>query len=267
MEACGMSDERRGCVILGSGNVAGGLAPALNAAGIDVRQVYSRSLDHASELALQVGAEAVDKLEDIVRDARLYVIALSDDAVAPVAAAMTGTGGLWVHTAGGVDASVLAPASRSYGVLYPLQTFSKGRGVDMKKVPLFIEGADPATLSEIREIAQKLSDNVSEADSRKRLVLHAAAVFACNFVNYLWGTADEILQADGEDIHVLEPLIRETLAKAMAMPPRQAQTGPARRGDTKVAERHKTVITPEQARLYSVLADAIAKEYADSQTL
>lgn len=137
----------------------------------------------------------------------------------------------------------------------------------MKKVPLFIEGADAETLSEIREIAQRLSDNVSEADSRKRLVLHAAAVFACNFVNYLWGTADEILRADGEDIHVLEPLIRETLAKAMAMPPRQAQTGPARRGDTNVAERHKAVITPEQARLYSVLADAIAKEYADSKTL
>lgn len=267
MEAGRMNDARHGCVILGSGNVASGLAPALDESGIKVRQVYSRNIDHASELAGQIGAEAVDRIEDIVRDARLYVVSLSDDAVAPTAAAMTGTGGLWVHTAGGVDASVLAPASKSYGVLYPLQTFSKGRKVDMRNVPLFIEGADSGAMSEIREIARRLSDNVSEADSRKRLVLHAAAVFACNFVNYLWGTADEILKANGEDLRVLEPLIRETLAKAMAMPPRQAQTGPARRGDTKVAERHKAVITPDQARLYNILAEAIAKEYAGPQTL
>ena len=95
-----MNDKRHGCVIFGSGNVASGLAPVLAHVGIDVRQVYSRSLDHASELASQLGAEAVDRMEDIVRDARLYVIALSDDAVAPVADSMAGTAGLWVHTAG-----------------------------------------------------------------------------------------------------------------------------------------------------------------------
>lgn len=253
---------RSGCVVLGSGNVASALAPALERAGVRVRQVYSRTIDNARALADSLaGAEAVDCLDNVCRDAALYLVSLTDSAIGPVAEAMTGTGGLWCHTSGGIGVDVLACASDDYGVFYPLQTFSKGRAVDMRQVPMFIEGVNRKAREELMELARRLSGRVFEADSQMRLRLHAAAVFACNFVNFMWTNADDILRAGGSDLSVLEPLIRETLAKAMAMSPREAQTGPARRGDTVVMQRHMAVMTPEQGEIYGFLTRSIIKEY------
>ncbi|MDE5744988.1 MAG: DUF2520 domain-containing protein, partial [Paramuribaculum sp.] len=197
----------------------------------------------------------------IVRDAEIYIVSLTDTAIAQTAQTLENTGGLWLHTSGGIPAEYLAPASGDFGVLYPLQTFSKGRTVDFAEVPMFIEGNSSENLEKIRTIAEKISRYVSEADSGKRLRLHAAAVFACNFVNYLWSNADDILRADGESLDVLYPLIKETLAKAEAITPYAAQTGPARRGDTQVTERHVTVMTERQARLYRFIALQIEETY------
>lgn len=256
-----MSD-RRGVVILGAGNVASALAPALADAGYTIRQVFSRDIRNAAELAAKVGsAEPVDSTDSIVRDAELYIVSLTDTAIAPITETLKGTGGLWMHTSGGIPASELSPASDDFGVLYPLQTFSKGRAVDFSDVPVFIEANSAGNLAKIREIAEKISKTVSEADSQKRLRLHAAAVFACNFVNYLWSNADAILSAGGESLDVLYPLIKETLAKAIAISPFEAQTGPARRGDTAVTERHVTVMTYRQAELYRTIAQQIAETY------
>ena len=257
---------RSGCVVFGSGNVACALAPALEEAGLHVRQVYSRSIANARSLAdVLAGAQAVDSLDSVCRDAELYVVALSDNAIEPVATAMTGTGGLWCHTSGGVGAEVLEPAATGYGVLYPLQTFSKKREVEMAQVPLFVEGCTPCVEEKIKELAEKISGHVYHADSAMRLRLHAAAVFACNFVNFMWTNADDILKAGGCGLSVLEPLIRETLSKALSMSPRDAQTGPARRGDTVVMQRHRQVMTAEQSRIYEFLTHSIIREYrADS---
>lgn len=253
---------RHGCVVLGAGNVACALAPALEQAGLDVRQVYSRSLANAADLAARLsGAQAVDSLDAVCRDAELYLVALSDNAIAEVARTMAHTGGVWCHTSGGVAMDALAPATDSYGVFYPLQTFSKGRPVDMAAVPFFIEGSTADTQQMLMDTARKISSEVYAADSRMRLRLHAAAVFACNFVNFMWTNADDILRSGGLSLSVLHPLIKETLAKAMTMPPRDAQTGPARRGDTVVMQRHKQVMTPEQSRIYEFLTHAIIAEY------
>lgn len=253
---------RHGVVILGSGNVASTLAPVLDSAGYNVRQVFSHTFRNAQKLAAMLPqAVAVDSYDSIVRDAAFYVVSLTDTSIATAAEAMENTGGLWVHTSGGVPASVLSPASTEYGVLYPLQTFSKGRTINFSEVPLFIEGNSPETFAKIKSIAERISNYVSEADSAKRLRLHAAAVFACNFVNYLWSNADAILTAGGESLEVLYPLIKETLAKAMAISPYAAQTGPARRGDTAVTDRHATVMTPRQEKLYRIIAGEIADTY------
>ena len=161
---------RSGCVVFGSGNVACALAPALEEAGLHVRQVYSRSIANARSLAdVLAGAQAVDSLDSVCRDAELYVVALSDNAIEPVATAMTGTGGLWCHTSGGVGAEVLEPAATGYGVLYPLQTFSKKREVEMAQVPLFVEGCTPCVEEKIKELAEKISGHVYHADSAMRL--------------------------------------------------------------------------------------------------
>lgn len=251
------------CVILGAGNVASAFAPALHAAGVKIEQIYSRTEAHSRALANAIdGAQSINSLDQVKRNADLYFVALSDNAVAATAEALAGTGGLWLHTSGAVPASALSPASDRFGVLYPLQTFTRGVDVELKNVPLFIEASTPPVLNEIKELAYKLSTHVSEADSAQRLRLHAAAVFACNFANRLWSYADDILRRGGEDITALKPLLEETLRKAMTVTPAQAQTGPARRGDTATMQRHHTVLTPHEQRLYDILSADITAAYS-----
>lgn len=248
------------CVVIGAGNVARALAPALEKTGWYVAQVWSRDMRHAASLASRLRcAEPTDDTGALDRDAGLYVVAVRDNAIAEIAQAMSGTGGLWVHTCGATDESVLRAASPTCGSLYPLQTFTRDREVDLSGVPFLISAPDADTLARIRQIAEALSGKVTVTDAGKRMRIHAAAVFACNFANRMWVHADNILRDAGEDLTLLKPLIEETVRKAMAMPPAQAQTGPAVRGDSASMERHRSVLTPGQREIYDAVSADIAR--------
>ena len=65
-----------------------------------------------------------------------------------------------------------------YGVLYPMQTFSKLRQVDFREVTFFTEAHTAADLKLLNEIALHLGSKVYEASSEQRRYLHIAAVFA-----------------------------------------------------------------------------------------
>lgn len=249
-------------VMLGSGNVATHLARALHSAGADVVQVYNHHISGAERLAAEVGAAATAAVDEIADDADLYIISVTDDAIAPLAEALGKRGGVWVHTSGTTPASVLAPVTGSYGVLYPLQTFSRDVEVDMSSVPIFTEAATPEALELVDSVARSISRTVSHADSEKRKLLHISAVFACNFTNHLWSFSVDILREAGEKLDVLRPLIEVTLAKALAAGPDAGQTGPARRGDLGTISRHLEALPEGEAReLYRRLSESILKKF------
>lgn len=251
-------------VVIGSGNVASAIAPALERSGaIKVRQVYSPTLAHACELASALsGAEGVDNPSDVVGDAELYLVAIKDDSICQLVCEFPAGKAVWLHTSGGVDCGELSPLTPNYGVFYPLQTFSKGEPVDLKEIPVFIEGSNEKTLNVARRLAESITPNVYEADGAMRAKLHAAAVFACNFTNHLWAIADDVLRREtGTDLSVLKPLLEETMRKALSMRPSEGQTGPARRGDRGVIEKHKSLLTDDEARLYETLSQHIIDYY------
>lgn len=259
-----MSQNKLRGVLIGSGAVATALSVAmLKSAGVQWLQVYSPTLEHADALAGSLGCEGVDDLDLVARDADFYLVSVKDDAIAEIVSKVKfGHDALWMHTSGGVPADIFKVIATRYGVFYPLQTFSKGVDVEMSEVPMFIEGSDPLTQDEIVDIAKKISGSVSIADSTLRKRLHCAAVFACNFTNHLWGVSDEILRHNpGLDIKVLKPLLQETLRKAMTIPPFEAQTGPAMRGDTLLMESHKSMLTPAQSSLYDYMSAQIMHQH------
>ena len=132
----------------------------------------------------------------------------------------------------------------------------------MSKVPLYIEGADQSTEKRLLGLARRISSHVSVADSVRRRRLHAAAVFACNFVNYMWSVADDILREEGDDIRVLFPLIEETMRKMeTTADPASVQTGPARRNDQGVMEGHMRLLPTETAELYRTISSKIINRY------
>jgi len=244
--------------MIGAGNVASHLAVALDAVA-RVTVVYSRHLGHAAVLASRLrDARAVDDLT-AVGEADIYLISVADDAVAAVAAQLPADA-LRVHTSGSVGIDALGDGCRR-GVFYPLQTFSREASLDMRRVPVFIEASDAGTEALLMRLASAIADNVRLADSARRKVLHIAAVFACNFANYMWTLADDVLRDHDLDLSVLAPLLGVTLDKAVTLGPEAAQTGPARRGDRHVTESHIAVLPADKAAVYRLLTDCITQRY------
>ena len=254
-------------VMIGAGRVATHLAQALRErAGLRLVQVYSRTAEHARALAERSGGAAWTTSAEAVRtDADVYVFSLSDDALAGVARRVPANDGLWLHTAGSVPMNVFRGQARRYGVLYPLQTFSRERSVDFRRVPCFVEGCTAEVTDEVRTLAERLSDEVHELSSVDRAYLHLAAVFACNFTNHMYALADGIVRARGLDGSVLRPLIDETAAKIHRLTPREAQTGPAIRNDRAVLNRQAAmIIDPDVKRLYEEISRGIYAEQLKS---
>lgn len=259
---------RERVVVLGAGRVATHLVPALVGAGYRVAQVWSRTMASASALGQPLGISYTDDLTAVPADADIYIACVADGALPEVARQIVARGQrssrtpLFLHTAGSVPMDVWREAGAiSYGILYPLQTFSKERAVDMREVSLFVEASDEASLMAVEALAHGLSGKVYRADSRRRALLHVAAVFACNFTNAMYDAAHQLLATDGIPFDVLLPLIDETAAKVHALTPREAQTGPAVRGDEAVMQSHihRLAGMPDLQTLYARISKMIAE--------
>ncbi len=248
-------------VIIGAGNVATHLARGLHSAGISIAAVCARHADTAGRLAAQVGASVCTAPADIPADADLVLISVSDAAVADVAAALPVTGAVVAHTSGSVPIEALSARHPRAAVLYPLQTFSRDVEVDLARVPLFTEATDASALDAIDGVARRLSASVFHADSDKRRHLHVAGVMACNFPVYLLEQCREVLGQAGFPLEVVRPLVEATLDKAFAIGPREAMTGPARRGDMDVARSHEQMLPAPVAHIYRLISTQIYDMY------
>jgi predicted short-subunit dehydrogenase-like oxidoreductase (DUF2520 family) len=247
--------------IIGSGNVATHLAAAFKNAGHRIVQVYSREMQNAALLAYHVGAEAIDDLSHINPETDIFIISVKDDAIPSIAHQLAQYEKLTVHTSGALSLRKLSSITPNAGVFYPLQTLSKNKEVDFKTVPLCIEGADEAITSLLEQLAQTISNHVYRVNSEQRKVLHLAAVFACNFPNYLYGIAQQLLAKQDMDFEMLRPLILETAQKVQDNLPAEVQTGPAARNDENTMAAHLQMLADEPAlkTLYTLLSQGIIK--------
>ena len=258
-------------VFIGAGNVSTHLSTAMKNVGFQIRQIFSRTADNAKSLADIYGCGFTTDVKNILPDADMYVFSLKDDALPEIIAGLASNNaliknGLWIHTAGSVSIDIFKGFTEHYGVIYPLQTLSKSRETDFSKTPLFVEGNTESVENEIFNIASMLSENVTRMSSEKRKHLHLAAVFACNFSNHMYTIAAQILEKQSIDYKILQPLIDETANKLYSMSPKQAQTGPAIRYDTKVIEHHLSMLEDENIRkLYTMISESIAKAELLSQ--
>ena len=245
-------------VFIGAGNVATHLSQAMQNAGYHIRQVYSRSIDNAKILAELLKCSYTNDIKNVNSNADLYIFSLADDALPAAVAAMPQNNGLWIHTAGSVPLDVFCGYTKRYGVMYPLQTFSKQRKIDFSKVPLFIEANTPDEEDMLYDVAGCLSNHVIRITSEKRKYLHLAAVFACTFSNHLYTLAAQILGKQGVDWRLFQPLIIESTHKLYDMSPVQAQTGPAVRDDHTIMEQHLSMLEDEYMRkIYSLISESI----------
>jgi len=241
--------------IIGFGNVGFHLAKALKASdGFRLQQVAVRSLEKAenmvSEALLVTDIKALEPAD-------ITIICVTDQAIAEVSALIPYKGHLVVHTSGTSDMEVLNDQNRK-GVLYPLQTFSKGKEVNFKKVPFCLEAQQIADMEVLRELASSLSESVYDITSEQRKSLHVSAVFVSNFANHMYTIGSEICKENGVPFDILLPLIRETADKVGYMSPKEAQTGPAVRFDEKTLKAHEHFLTNKTYKeIYQLITESI----------
>ena len=248
-------------VVIGAGNVATRLSLAIQKTPASILQVYSRSKESACALAGRLGVAWSTQISEITPDADIYLFAVKDDALHGLISAMPKNRGLWVHTAGSLPMDIFKNKTGRYGVIYPLQTFSKHREIDLQTVPFFVEACLPDDEKLLIDFAGTLSSNVQTMTSEKRYYLHIAAVFACNFSNHLFVLAHKLLEEKQIPQDVLLPLIDETVAKIHTLSPLQAQTGPAVRYDREVINRHIECLSdPAMKEIYQLISKNIHKE-------
>jgi predicted short-subunit dehydrogenase-like oxidoreductase (DUF2520 family) len=232
-------------VLIGRGRVATNLLPALQKAGHEVVSVNSRTL------------------EELPTKADVYIISVKDSALQEVARQATKgrESQLFVHTAGSMPMNIFSGLTTHYGVLYPMQTFSKERLVDFNDISLFLETTDDVSMERLKMLAETLTPHVYELDSAGRKHLHLAAVFACNFVNHCYALSAEVLAAKGLPFSVMLPLVDETAQKVHELAPREAQTGPAVRGDQNVMQMQASMLEgkPEVKAIYEALSNDIQR--------
>ena len=243
MRAFTKHNKTMNIVIIGKGNVATNLHYAFTKKGVACQMVSSR--------------EGLDQLPQ----ANVYIYAVRDEALPSVVKQVVGVGkSLHLHTSGTMPITVFGEDKPHAGVFYPFQTFSKARVIeDFSTVPVFFEARGIDDISAVYSLALTITSRVYEASQHDRERLHVAGVFTNNFTNLMYTMAAELLQNTHIPFSALLPLIDETAAKIHTLPPREAQTGPARRGDENVMNHHMELLSEEQREIYRLLSEAIKK--------
>jgi predicted short-subunit dehydrogenase-like oxidoreductase (DUF2520 family) len=254
-------------VIIGAGRVGFHLAKRLFEVGIPVSQIFSRQQIKANKLANLIQAEPISDLSKVSKDADLYILAVSDDAITEVAKKLSKIlkkDSFLVHTSGATSSAVFEEHFKRYGILYPLQSFSFEKKPDFSNIPICIDSQNPLDLAFLTEIANEIGPKVYCIDDDQRQFLHVSAVFVNNFVNHLYFLGKEILDEEEISMELLKPLIIETANKIIDNDPKAMQTGPAIRGDTTTIKAHLELIEnkPEIHKLYQYITKSIQKHHS-----
>lgn len=242
-------------VLIGSGNVAQHLIQVLlQAKNVDLVQAFARNPNHLSHL---LPSTKITSDYQKIAEADLYIISISDNAIAEVSEQLPFENRLVVHTSGSSDITVLSDKNRK-GVFYPLQTFSKNKAIDFTPIPMCLEAENQNDYQILEQVAKSLSQKVFAISSEQRRSLHVSAVFVCNFVNHLYQIGNQICEENNIPFEVLHPLIQETAQKIKELSPSEAQTGPAVRNDTKTIEKHLAFLENENyKKIYELLTQSI----------
>ncbi|WP_281239566.1 Rossmann-like and DUF2520 domain-containing protein [Flavobacterium praedii] len=241
--------------IIGSGNVAQHLIDAFAKSGaVEIMQVFSRTQKQISSL---LDSNKITNDWNALIETDLYIIAVSDDAIASVSSQLPFENRLVVHTSGSAPLTILDNKNRK-GVFYPLQTFTKGKTIDFNAIPFCLETQNESDYEILEKVAKSISQSVYKIDSHQRKALHVAAVFVNNFTNYLYQLGNDICQENHVPFDILKPLILETAQKLLTLSPKEAQTGPAKRNDISTIEAHESFLSNEnQSTIYKILTQSI----------
>ncbi len=233
---------------IGAGTVGTALAIRLNDRGYRVVAVSSRSQASADRLAAAInGCHALNSNQAVADAADLIFITTPDGAIAQVASEVRWRPGQSViHCSGADSTDILKPAKESgaqVGAFHPLQTFaSVKQAIENMPGSTFAIEAEEPLLTMLKDMATALDGHFIELKAGDKVVYHAAAVIACNYLVTLVKLATDLWQTFNvpisEATRALIPLLRGTIHNIETVGIPQCLTGPIARGDTGTIKKH-----------------------------
>lgn len=233
---------------IGAGTVGTALAARLAGGGYPVVAVSSRSRASARRLAQAAdGCRVFDSSQAVADNAELVFITTPDDAIASVVSEVKWRPGQSVvHCSGADSTDTLQPAKEAgakAGAFHPLQTFASPQQA-IENIPgsTFALEAEEPLLSILKDMAAALDGQWVELKASDKVLYHAAAVLACNYMVTLTKLATDLWQtfdvSPPKATKALVPLLRGTLHNIETIGIPNCLTGPIARGDIGTINKH-----------------------------
>lgn len=246
--------------IIGTGNIAWFFGSRLVAARHHCTGVYARDIAAAQTLAGALLSDKAGRIVDIIDgEADICFIAVSDSAIATVAAYLDLKHTVLVHTAGAVSIDVLNKAAPDTALIWPVYSILKAAPPTHRNIPCAWEASTDRAKKHLLTIAHAITDELFEARYEQRKWLHLGAVISNNFINHLLAICEQICTENGLPFSTLTPIIDQTFDRIKHASPQTLQTGPAIRGDISTIKNQLALLErhPEWQKVYESVTDSI----------
>ncbi len=243
--------RRSSITLIGAGNLAHALGPALRAAGYTIAAVAARetasSRRRAAMLAKSARAVAIP-LAQATPDSDIIWICHTDDALEETARLLSRKPGwrgkIVFHSSGALTSNVLAPLKRAgahVASFHPMMTFVPGTAPRLREVPFAVEG-DREAIAAARKIVRDLGAEVFVIEKRAKTLYHALGSFSSPLMVATLVTAERVGRAAGlgasQTRKLIAPILRQTFRNYQERGAAAAFSGPIKRGDLSTVRRH-----------------------------
>ena len=270
-----MAATPKSITLIGAGNLAQALGPALKAAGYRIEVVAGRnraeSQRRARLLARRLGAKWCS-VEQVKPTSDVVWLLHTDDALATTAQTLARAGD-WrgkvaLHSSGALSSDVLQPlkkAGAQTASLHPMMTFVAGTSLEMSKVPFAVEG-DRVALAAAKQIVRSLHAEIFPIRKSAKVLYHALGSFSSPMIVATLVTAERVGRAAGLSLpqtrKVMAAILQQTLKNYMERGPAAAFSGPIKRGDLETVRRHLRALkrVPEAGEIYRALVRSALRD-------
>jgi len=270
-----MAATPKSITLIGAGNLAQALGPALKAAGYRIEVVAGRnraeSQRRARLLARRLGAKWCS-VEQVKPTSDVLWLLHTDDALATTAQTLARAGD-WrgkvaLHSSGALSSDVLQPLKKAgahTASLHPMMTFVAGTSLEMSKVPFAVEG-DREAIAAAKQIVRRLHAEIFPIRKSAKVLYHALGSFSSPMIVATLVTAERVGRAAGLSLpqtrKVMAAILQQTLKNYMERGPAAAFSGPIKRGDLETVRRHLRALkrVPEAGEIYRALVRSALRD-------
>ena len=253
--------------IIGPGRTGTAIGVLAARSGYPVTAVGGRQWDRTVAAARRIGEHVHPcSMRDAAKSAGVVLITVSDDAIEQVCDELAARnafreGAIIAHCSGALDSHILSAARDRCQCLvasmHPLHTFPTvdAAVARLRGTYCFCEG-DEKALAVIEGFARHLELKPIRIERTAKVLYHASAVLACNYIVALIDAAISLAEHAGIEPSTawsaFEPLVLATVKNVAEMGPTQALTGPIARGDVETVRHHLQRIELVDSRLASL---------------